>query len=241
MFIRSDDGGGSWFKPKHRIANPLLSPSATPPDSYKTVFHLAALHPRESLTLYATVSLVAPHTEESNPSVHELDALFISRDGGDSWEKLSEGVRNGSVIGISPINPSVVFAHGKKGTVRSDDGGRTWNLVPQYAQLELRPLTEADKDEEVRALKGPYGFEIYQFVLDPANEKIVYIASNKGLLKTTDGGDSWCLLNLGFDEVRSVHSLAINPIVRTEILVGTSYGLFLSSDGGCHFKKLDTP
>ena len=122
--------------------------------------------------------------------------------------------------------------------VKSTDGGITWEPVGQQRELELRPLTSADKDEQTRLLKGLVDSRIRQILVDPVNEDIVYLVSNKGLIRSVDGRATWCLLNLGVDQIDSVRSIGVNPARPREIYVGTTRGVFFSSDRGCHFSKI---
>jgi photosystem II stability/assembly factor-like uncharacterized protein len=59
--------------------------------------------------------------------------------------------------------------------------------------------------------------------------------SNKGVYRTTDGGESWRLLNLGYDVLYAYNTIALNPAKPKEVFVGTMNGFYYSKDKGCHF------
>jgi hypothetical protein len=86
--------------------------------------------------------------------------------------------------------------------------------------------------------KAVDSFEVVQFVIDPSNENIVFVVPNKGIYRSLDGGGTWCLLDLGFDEIEGVHSIAISSPHPLEIFVGTTHGVSYSSDRGCHFTRI---
>jgi len=56
--------------------------------------------------------------------------------------------------------------------------------------------------------------------VDPTNADIVYVGSEGGLSKSTDGGRHWTYLSDGFAS-QSVRSIAIDPVARNIIYVGT--------------------
>jgi hypothetical protein len=65
--------------------------------------------------------------------------LRISRDGGDSWGRVSDTL-NGQAIGFLSLAPSfdkwhVLFAYGNGTLYRSDDGGRSWDAVLNLTML----------------------------------------------------------------------------------------------------------
>jgi photosystem II stability/assembly factor-like uncharacterized protein len=197
-------------------------------------FLLVAIHPRDALTLYASISVLPWGTNfgKSELRSYDLPGVYVSNDGGDSWKQFSATLRNGSPLGISPFDPWLMFGHSEKGIVKSSDGGKTWRLPKQAAQLEERPRGES-------FLYGPTpGLKAYQIVADPSDKDIVYIVSNKGLYQSTDGGDNWCLLNLGFDVLDAIHSLGYTPGDSKQLFLGTVYGVFHSSDGGKAWKKI---
>jgi len=82
--------------------------------------------------------------------------------------------------------------------------------------------------------------DLFAFVVavDPRNSSTVYAGNQSigGLFKSTDGGQSWVSVNLGFT-VSSVTSLAFDPTNTSTMYVGGSInavtaGFFKTTDGG---------
>jgi hypothetical protein len=250
IYLRSEDAGLSWILPRYLIGGVIrdaLASRMAGTNNDTVRFEIIGIHPTNPRILFASLTL-APWTavtlyypdfkQPAEGSSKEFDNTYISSDGGESWEKFTPELRPWEAIGISTSQPKVFYGHGRKGMVKSTDGGVTWAPVGQQHQLELRPLTSADKNEETRLLKGLVDLRVRQILVEPSNENVVYLVSNKGLIRSMDGGSTWCLLDLGFDELDSVKSVGLNPAKSTEIFVGTTRGVFYSSDRGCHFFRI---
>ena len=67
--------------------------------------------------------------------------------------------------------------------------------------------------------------------------------AGQGILRSVDDGASWHRLGLKeaieFDGV--VRSLAVDPSEPARILVGADVGMCISTDGGAHFSRVDSP
>ena len=109
-----------------RIALPILAITAAgaPPAWGQDVFS-------ESLGPETTYGAIAVAVDPRSPEVlfasSDVDGLFVSRDGGATWQALwsQDGIDH---IEIDPGNPDVVYAAGYD-IIRSRDGGRTWHVV----------------------------------------------------------------------------------------------------------------
>lgn len=157
--------------------------------------------------------------------------LYVSRDGGDSWESLKEA-RNpksetrkkgnglppglwGKVgVAVAPSDSGRVYAlieAEKGGLFRSDDGGETWGL--------------ASDDRTLRQRAWYYG----TLTVHPTNADTLY-APNVPLLKSTNGGSS-------FKAVRGphhgdFHDLWIDPKNPNRMICANDGGVDISADGG---------
>jgi photosystem II stability/assembly factor-like uncharacterized protein len=95
---------------------------------------------------------------------------------------------------------------------RSDDAGATWQKV------------SPDK----RSIGGAPGYYYGQIIIDPANDKNVYVLS-VGVLASRDGGKTWSSpFRFGGDN----HALWIDPKDSDHMLLGYDHGMGLTWDGG---------
>jgi hypothetical protein len=174
-----------------------------------------------------------------------------------------------TAFALAPSNPSVMYGYADGDLIKSVDAGRTW--TPLFLKQELsrdrvlshgfrvefanksafgdKPLVDpgemggADagfQDYYLRQLGLPRQ-RLSQIIVDPTNENTVYVVAEAGLYRSMDGGKNWVLLDLGFDELDGIDSIAINQNDPAQIFVGTFEGLYTSHDGGCHFENVIIP
>lgn len=139
-----------------------------------------AFHPTNANTMY-----VASAT----------GGLWITTDAGANWYSYSEGIPNMSLTGVAVdySNPSTIyiltgdadaaysgargqFEYGKTsiGVLKSYDGGFTWYKTG---------LRWGESD-------GMIG---YKLLMHPLNPAFLFVATNKGIYRTTDGAANWTL------------------------------------------------
>lgn len=252
LYLRSENGGQSWMLPSYSVngVNRVEIAIQTAHDSYHhLVFTILAVDPKQPLSLYASLKAVpwsSSLTITSLPS-YDLPGIYFSADGGESWKLFTNylltsdqyGAPYPPPLGISPVDPSIMLGVAPRGAiVESLDGGQHWQEVGQQKYLRRRPDYFDEHFHHATMLGAPGGIEVSQFMFDPSDKNIMYIVSNKGIYRTVDGGYTWCLLNLGFDEINAINSLVLNPMKPSELFVGSRYGTFRSRDGGCHFDRI---
>ena len=108
--------------------------------------------------------------------------VFMSKDGGNNWKKLTEGLPKGLMgkiqVEYSPANSNRLWAmiqaqkEEEGGLYRSDDGGKNWSRINRDHKLRQR------------------GWYYSHINADPVNENIIY-ASNTGFYKSVDGGKTF--------------------------------------------------
>lgn len=169
--------------------------------------------------------------------------VFRSDDGGANWRKVSRGLgtpENMHVYSVKLHPDGTLFCSvtGKRsgldfadgsGLYRSRDGGENWQCISP-------PLKWA----------GDFDF-------DPRDSRIIYLSaasapkgySQGGLYKTTDGGQTWRRVVKEGDLPRElqgfIHAffVTVNPKRPNVIyLSATTHGLFLSEDGGEHWREV---
>jgi hypothetical protein len=220
---RSTDDGKNWIRMKGSILG-----CNTAIEKGGTYFY----HPREPLTLYHNAFLLGP-----KPG---LFGMFVSVDGGDTFRFMYESDLL-NALAISQSNPEVMYGAGPAGSLlKSTDGGNLWDLV---GQNDLIRKTRVRKREEGTRTSGKafdqWPTDIDDIAIDPLDINRVYVATSKGLLRSENGGETWCILNTGITKARAIHSLVIVPAQPDVVFVGTYKGLMRSVDRGCHWEWID--
>ncbi len=144
--------------------------------------------------------------------------LYKSTDGGDTWEKLKEGLPEAfgkSGISVSRANPervyAVIEAEGEKGGVyRSDDAGKKWTLINK---------------ERINISRSWYYMEIFA---DPQDENVVYVL-NAPMTRSIDGGKSFQPLAVPHGDN---HDLWIHPFDNDIMINSNDGGANISNNGG---------
>lgn len=186
--------------------------------------------------------------------------IFKSSDAGINWSRTGLDQFAFS-LAIDPATPSVLYAGGIRfdhaGIYKSTNGGRNWNFarvgslaftasVNNLAFDQLSPNifyasnTSGPNDgglfrstDRGRTWRGTNLDEItiHSVAIDPQTSSKLYVVSSEGLLKSTNGGDSWVDVTNGLPR-SGIQCLAIDPTNPAILFAGTRDGLFRSADEG---------
>lgn len=140
------------------------------------------------------------------------------------WVAGSYSPGQGRVNGmtVDPMDPNVIYAGTPAGGLWiSNDGGNTWTTTTD--SLEALGVTS--------------------IVVDPFNSNTIYIASGDGdaadtyslgVLKSTDGGQSWQQTGLNWDilQSRRISKLLSHPNNSDILLAATGSGIYRTADAG---------
>jgi photosystem II stability/assembly factor-like uncharacterized protein len=145
-------------------------------------------------------TLCAPCTFSSPPTIFDtqhwmvltMDGLFMTENGGATWDKRELPPNHSSGSSISIIDPNFgwVFewtgvSSGSSRLYRTTDGGRHWTLVQSNLEAQLRPLQDRGQTVEGMAdlmfVDARKGFATHRFSTPNGVQ----------LLRTTDGGETW--------------------------------------------------
>ena len=177
--------------------------------------------------------------------------VWKTENGGSIWQPVfdEQPILNIGAVAIQQTNPSVVWVgtgEGNprnslnigKGIFKSLDGGKSWKLMGL---------------EKTR--------NIHRIIVDPVNPNTVYVAAignpysehpERGVYKTTDGGDNWNLI-LHTNDTSGCADLIMDPTNPNKLIAamwqhrrtpwsftsgGTGSGLYITVDGGRNWKKL---
>ncbi len=179
------------------------------PDAGRTVEHWEMSYPASNCT---NLALEARGGEELLYSATGR-TLYVSRDRGQTWHKLSELPANiKGTLGPATLDahkPGVVYC----GRFYTDDAGRTWH--------------------EFTGMPGRFNGRT---VSDPSARGRLYSWSRGQVLLSDDGGKTWRDISNGIPFVhpgqRRINALTINPKTG-RVLVGCDvYGVLASDDQG---------
>lgn len=191
----------------------------------------------------------------SNPNIIYLGTasggVWKTENGGGSWIPVfdEQPIQNIGSIAITQSNPSVIWAGTGEGNPRNSislgegiykslDGGKTWKCMGLQKTRN-----------------------IHRIIIDPNNPDIVYAGvmgnpfiehAERGLYKTTDGGETWRLI-LHTNDTAGVGDMVMDPSNPNKIFVnmyqhkrtpwslkggGPGSGFYVTYDAGKTFKKL---
>ena len=177
--------------------------------TYNAPFYALVVDPKNSSTLYGG----------------NARGIFISTDGGLSWNASNSGLPNLldlSTLVLDPGNPGTLYAAingpsetgGSTELYKSTDGGATW----------------------IAAGAGLTSYGAISVAIDSQNPSVLYAGTTSGMFKSTDGAASWSPSNSGLSAT-SVSALAVDPQNRGTLFAVTQTGvhpggLFKSTDAG---------
>ncbi|ULC59048.1 glycosyl hydrolase [Flaviramulus sp. BrNp1-15] len=176
------------------------------------------IDPRDEKILYA-----ATWQRHRNVAAYigggEGTALYKSTDGGETWDKLKNGLPNGDMgkigLAISPINPDVLYAaielNRKKGAIyRSNNKGGSWTKM----------------SETVSGGTGPHYYQ--ELVASPHVFDKIYLMDVRVRI-SENGGKTFYTMKES-NKHSDNHSMTFKPDDPNYLLVGTDGGIYESFD-----------
>ena len=188
-----------------------------------------------------------------------FEGIFKTLDGGASWVQV--GAEYADVLAVDPADPNRVYAGTSSGVDRSEDGGVTWTPTPLPDEgvdaIAIDPVdsrivytstaaglfrSEDEAHSWKRIVPGNIYGAIWALALDPSHSGILYAGLwEKGLSKSTDGGESWN--PIGDDRFRSERLIwiAVSPVDSDLLWAATTDHVWKSVNGGLTFTTVLTP
>jgi len=168
-----------------------------------------AIDPSNASILYAGTA---------HPDTSQSERVYKSTNGGSTWTQTSLDARTFSItsISVNPAKPSQIVAvsRGALGYFQSLDAGQTWSTV----------TTDANCGG-------------VNSVLFDSSGATTYLAGGIGACRSTDGGKTWLLANVG--NFASVRTFLIDPSNAATLYAGaepttaaSAGGVYRSTDGG---------
>lgn len=174
----------------------------------------------------------------------EPAALFVSHNGGDSWQERPEVADLRDQFGWwLPYSPEAgcvrgLAFHGRRayaavevgGTLRSDDGGQTWGLAPGS---DGRPVFTLPSSPHIQS-------DVHSVETHPDSPDLVFAPTSGGFFASHDGGARWELL---YPDCY-VRAVWVDPADRQRMVLGpsrdssgTNGRIEVTHDGGVTWQK----
>lgn len=171
--------------------------------------------------------IVVIQLHPKNPAIIYVatnDYIYKSRDGGQTWSNLSQGMSHSRVIAmaVDPVYPATIYAGTKGDAVyKSHDGGQRWTSM--RSGLDDATISSV----------------VNQFVFDPFDSNHIFLATTMGVFETKSGGGNWTKRMEGMKEVLMVVSLAMDPTRPAILYAGTSGGVYKTVNEGTRWEKVN--
>jgi photosystem II stability/assembly factor-like uncharacterized protein len=143
--------------------------------------------------------------------------IYQSTDAGESWQSSFETKNNVRKILINRKNSKIIYAATlSAGIFKSEDGGIRWrNLKENYQQIDAGTLQ-------------------YRFLtFDPGVSDGLFFASNSGIIRTVNGGETWQELKLLTPKnAATINTVALDSKNNLHIYYATNDTIYRTFDGG---------
>jgi photosystem II stability/assembly factor-like uncharacterized protein len=150
-----------------------------------------------------------------------LDGVFRSRDGGDSWERISPErhaeIKNIESLAIDPTNPDVVYVGTWHLPWKTTDGGRTWS------HMKNGIIDDSD---------------VFSIIVDPRLPATVYLSACSGIYKSENSGEIFNKIQGIPFSARRTRVLQQDPRNSSVVYAGTTEGLWKTLDAGRTWKRI---
>jgi photosystem II stability/assembly factor-like uncharacterized protein len=158
----------------------------------------------------------------------EIDGVFRSLDGGDTWTKVVNGLSDLDVhdMAIAPGRPTRVFTSTNGELFWSDDRGEAWVPIGVRAKWPL-----------------PYARGVAVKADDP---RVVFAGCGQtttgetgGVLRSSDGGQSWQSLPLPVRPNATMWGVTTHPADPNRVVAWSLFGeVYLTEDAGESWRKV---
>lgn len=210
--FRSRDGGQTWQRLNLGVTLPC--PVGIPRTTNIIV------DPRDSRAVWAGI---------------EVDGIYKSLDGGDSWIHLPDlgpDPFHGDIHGMAlrrSGGAATVHATTPFGISTSRDEGESW---------ELHEFPKFHADDRRSYCRG--------MAIKPDNPQVMFVGNGDSIpgvtgaiQRTTDGGQTWKAVNLPQEPNSVIYWFGVHPAIPDVVIAASLYGyVYRSADGGETWEKL---
>lgn len=189
--------------------------------------------------------------------------LYRSRNGGESWEWISNGLNRAGALFVAPFipdpqEPNRIYA-GSRVLSRSDDEGDTWHVISPDFGAAITALAVAPSDNRVlyvglenghvlrsvdsgqtwsQISSGQQADYITSIAVSRTNPDQLYLTTggfkNGSVFYSANSGQTWQNITGNLPHL-PVNICLIHPTNPNALIIGTDIGMFITPDRGAHW------
>ena len=218
VLYTSNNGGDSWEKMETLNNLPSSTSWSFPPRPW--THHIRWIEPDANNPDYVFVAI-------------EAGALVQSHDGGRTWiDRVEQGPYDTHTLATHLKAPKRLYSSAGDGYFESMDYGESWKRPREGLRHHyLYGLAVDSGDPNTVIVSASLGPGKSYYIEDA--ESFVY--------RRSDDGEKWELISKGLPEPNgtTITILASNPKARGEFYAANNHGIFISTDSGVSWRRLD--
>ncbi len=183
----------------------------------------------EDVTITSVVNqFVFDPIDTSRLFVATTMGIFETRNGGETWQKRMEGMKEVLMVvtlAQDPTRPDILYAGTSGGVYKSVDRATRWDKVNNG-------LVPAD------VLKSSRALGVTVILVDPRLPETVYAATLSGLYKSTNGARSWVRIAEALPD-QMISAMLLDRARPGVIYVASREGVHRSEDGGSTWRAIN--
>lgn len=142
------------------------------------------------------------------------NGIFVTENGGKEWKATSRSLGNYTALSIDSLNNNVIYLSDGSRILKTIDGMKTWHQI----YTETRP-----------------GQRINTIIVDYYKSNIIYASTTTGIIKSTNYGDSWELLDWTKPEINKLFLSRKNSNV---LFIQGGLDIYKSLDGAVTWENV---
>lgn len=192
--------------------------------------------------------------------VGTTEGVWVSKDSGDDWEKISSSSMpiNVNSLAIDPRSPSTIYAGTWWRPYKSTDNGQSWKLIKDgmIDDSDIFAITINGKNRDhivASACSGIYesmnGGEKWRkiqgipstsrrtrdIMQHPSKPGTLFAATTEGFWMSANSGASWSMTT---PKTLEINAIAVHPDAPDRVFIATNNnGVMVSNDGGRNFAQ----
>jgi hypothetical protein len=157
-------------------------------------------------------TLLADSDAPSDLIIRSRDQVYRSTDGGNEWTPIT--IEDLPVAGVSPVSPNVSYYQVGFAVYKSEDSGETQSYLAE----------------------APFFGTMHTALV--LNDFLVWFATEKGIYKTSDGGQSFLPKNGGLPDEFNALAFVQHPSNPSTFYVGGTEGVYKTVNSATHWTPL---